>query len=513
MRRVRRPHVGLSPEVRGSRCCYNWASATQRATTISAGALPRCLLQVLVLRMPSASSVHPTPLLDSKTPPSKETSDGSVPTVRNVAFLSCCTPYTGLKQVSISTPRKFVPSLRSTSLLTMPPNADNRSAGAHPHLPMKMLSKTERQIHAASSNIYTDDFDHFRQSVIQKKCSPDIVFSHAHRSEGHPHPVNLRDQLALCKDGSPESLLNFSPAMKRTHLHFAISNGDVLQLYECIRLGANVDARDATGSSPLLHALRIVEHMRQLGAERSHAPITQSTKTLIAMTTILVEHHADVAISVDGQTPLLYACKARVWPLISLLLRHGARPASPNHGIYPGFHTLHESELFAQLLDRSGDHITRPPRLCPCLSGKTVAACHGESPQPYPDHFLCTCGSDKVYRRCCKRRNFEWSETWDPSLGRLVTTKRFKTLEELGYGRHPEVIPESHKSELPSPGVISILARWCPLIEEDMADYGLIDPAVAYAMRRTSLGRGGFRVPLMCVSSQRWSSSSCSWPP
>lgn len=128
----------------------------------------------------------------------------------------------------------------------------------------------------------------------------------------------------------------------------------------------------------------------------------------------LVEQYADVNIVVDGMTPLSYACQTRRWDLIKLLIQHGASDA-PNTVPAPITHLSKpaDRDRFSSLLQTSRQPV-RPPRLCPCWSGKLLQDCHDAGKSlPYPHKYVCRCGSGKNYGKCCAKRGIILIEEWD----------------------------------------------------------------------------------------------------
>lgn len=199
----------------------------------------------------------------------------------------------------------------------------------------------------------------------------------------------------------------------------------------------------------------------------------------------LIEQHADVNASFDNTTPLHEACLTCNWPLIELLLNHGARPTAPTSG----------TPLPMKLLPSKSDQVRylkiatsipadnkRPPRKCPCWSGKTLSRCHGDTSgsHSYPTEYPCICGSGKTYGACScgpSRRNLKVVEMWD---GKRITTgySRVVTLKPdaesevtLGFGPDCQLDPEMAWGL-----VIGSAAK--------LNEQGLIDPAVFFTLNK-----------------------------
>ncbi|KAF8823978.1 hypothetical protein HHX47_DHR9000080 [Lentinula edodes] len=218
-----------------------------------------------------------------------------------------------------------------------------------------------------------------------------------------------------------------------TVLHEAIDTTDPLLAAEIIRLGALVDKINGRGQTPLLHALErlgdidaLYEQSRKsssLMARLMRFDHWRARLKFIAI--LLIDQHADVNATVQwgGRTvtPLFFAAGiARDFDLVAILLAHGANPdppypASSIRDYLSGRKFKMELERFTQLISET-PFTVRPPRLCPCFSGKTLSDCHADGRtvgHPYPDEFLCCCGSKKTYHVCCRLRNFNIIEYWN----------------------------------------------------------------------------------------------------
>ncbi|KAJ3899922.1 hypothetical protein F5879DRAFT_810074, partial [Lentinula edodes] len=208
---------------------------------------------------------------------------------------------------------------------------------------------------------------------------------------------------------------------------------DPLLAAEIIRLGALVDKINGRGQTPLLHALErlgdidaLYEQSRKsssLMARLMRFDHWRARLRFIAI--LLIDQHADVNATVQwgGRTvtPLFFAAGiARDFDLVAILLAHGANPdppypASSIRDYLSGRKFKMELERFTQLISET-PFTVRPPRLCPCFSGKTLSDCHADGRtvgHPYPDEFLCCCGSKKTYHVCCRLRNFNIIEYWN----------------------------------------------------------------------------------------------------
>ncbi|XP_075272580.1 ankyrin repeat domain-containing protein 12 isoform X1 [Opisthocomus hoazin] len=174
------------------------------------------------------------------------------------------------------------------------------------------------------------------------------------------YPLSERKQMALlmqmtARDNSPDSTLNHplqtTPAQKKTPssssrqkdkinkrnergetpLHMAAIRGDVKQVKELIRLGANVNVKDFAGWTPLHEACNVGYY--------------DVAKVLIAA-------GADVNTQgLDDDTPLHDSASSGHRNIVKLLLRHGGNPFQANkHGERPV--DVAETEELEMLLKR-----------------------------------------------------------------------------------------------------------------------------------------------------------------
>lgn len=247
----------------------------------------------------------------------------------------------------------------------------------------------------------------------------------------------------------------FRPGDGKNLLHSAVHDGDLLAAYETLRMGINIDGQDAEGVTPLFLALECIYNINssQMGlAARTTALVTSLAAHLrpsqlsdeelelqighierIAI--LLIEQHADVDAGAFGVTPLTLAVATGKWRIVELLLRHGAIPASPDS---MELASSTNKARFVTLITDTQVANPRPPRPCPCWSGKLLSECHAAA-KPYPDHFLCCCGKRKTYGACCAKRGLVMQEKWDRESARIVT---FQLLSKPT----PDILPEFQQS-------------------------------------------------------------------
>ena len=230
---------------------------------------------------------------------------------------------------------------------------------------------------------------------------------------------------------SPDSFIFESPIsghpdaeIPRTYLQMACLIGDPLLLCEMIRTGAKIDQKDSKGITGLYMALEsLCSSQMQMALHIPHMMpfLSEMRARLEYVARVLVEQHADVNHAVDGITPLHLACKAGQWDLIELLLKHGANP-SPRSATHPAtlLSLSSDRSRFSALVKKFPLGRVRPERMCPCFSGRSLAACHAVSDLPYPPSLLCICASGKSYEKCCARRKMKVTERWDDASQRIT---------------------------------------------------------------------------------------------
>ncbi|KAH6914952.1 hypothetical protein BKA70DRAFT_560508 [Coprinopsis sp. MPI-PUGE-AT-0042] len=214
----------------------------------------------------------------------------------------------------------------------------------------------------------------------------------------------------------------------KTFLHLAAGKGDVPLAYEMVRMGTNLEHKDRNGATALfIAALKIavltsimdlVEILPPINCvplpetlQRAHIQKLIACHTRIA--TMLIEQHADVNVLAFDVSPLSLAAQSGSWALVELLLRHGA---DRTHEDDIHFSNTTDKSRYSSLLAMTTAEDARPPRPCPCWSGKLLRDCH-DTPgveHPWPSHFLCSCGRKKVFSECCGKRGLKVLERWDP---------------------------------------------------------------------------------------------------
>ncbi|KAF9473539.1 hypothetical protein BDN70DRAFT_867279 [Pholiota conissans] len=256
--------------------------------------------------------------------------------------------------------------------------------------------------------------------------------SHVFTAEAHRLRLGMRN---WSKPMSPNGFINlpngargFSESSKRTGVHFYAMEGDVLAVCELLRCGANPDQEDIDGITPVYVALSDMFNFFIPGvvvghpdSRRPYTPVERERNLLRCrrIVQILVEQHADVNRIIDYASSLHLACAMKDWDIITLLLEHGARMTISEVFINKALTPDEKIRLSALVKLKSlPGNKARPPRVCPCWSGKTLDECHATA-QPYPPSFMCICGSEKLYEKCCVRKAPVF-EKWDDEHGRIV---------------------------------------------------------------------------------------------
>lgn len=206
----------------------------------------------------------------------------------------------------------------------------------------------------------------------------------------------------------------------------------------------DVDCQDVKGQTPLHFVAQEVISFQHDPVERTRQKLDNTSqlaqlKKPRCIAQALLEQGADHSIAPNNGN-LLFSPVSLAWYALDLELtepfaRYGAseitsfptdaaerRPANAPLWVANRDKIGSFKRLVARL---SKDGLPpRPPRRCPCLSGKPLSECHESGYHPWPSDFACVCASAKTYARCCKRRNFEILEKWDHERRRLTVVRR-----------------------------------------------------------------------------------------
>lgn len=340
-----------------------------------------------------------------------------------------------------------------------------------PHLPVDFLRKMKADPMMAdcSSMVFSSEFQAERWRIID------------HSVDEGP------DKLAGIKlPMSPEKLN--TAGMTFGQIHFSAIAGDPLHLCEMIRLGADMDLEDFEGNTPL--SLAVKSLMGYGVYPGACSPLMMQRLRFVART--LIEQHADVNIASNtGMSVLHMACQAKEWELIELLLLHGAHATIPGSRLRPPIHLLTSGSDKKRFGDLVKSQKKRPPQSCPCWSGKLLVDCHATE-QPYPHEFYCTCGSRKLYGKCCRKRNIFVYEKWDEER-RYIRPRNVRFLDptiKIDGGRTTtQEIVDAHHISLPreylDDGKLSEeeALYFLQRIGYDLLSRKLIEPAYGFAMK------------------------------
>ncbi|KAJ6520749.1 hypothetical protein DFH09DRAFT_997948 [Mycena vulgaris] len=323
-------------------------------------------------------------------------------------------------------------------------------------------------------------------------------------------PKSHRDRLTMRNWEAPLSpdsfyiqdlAIGWVAEMKRTPLHLAAYDGDVLTVYERVGLGTMVDKPDSSGITPI--CLAVVQlatvtsphakGMRPDGGMMNALDFGREASRLKCVIRILVEQHAVLDRKIKGEPLITILCRSKAWDIIALFLMHGANPPRNPTAL---FQTASDRARFTSMLQsRLQPGVRRPARKCPCWSGKSVEDCHAQEAKPYPLAYVCVCGSGKTYQKCCFAHKSYVVEKWDPKLNRimhdfdkLAKNPTIKKVLEEGM-RQERIVAQALGIDLNErpfmpdvdTGHIKSQLRG---ISEELLGKGLIDPAYAYPLSR-----------------------------
>lgn len=291
--------------------------------------------------------------------------------------------------------------------------------------------------------------------------------------------------------------------------HYMVSSGDVIAVAEFLYFGATPDLEDPTdGATPLWVVSKEIANI----TEHQNGPFINIVKSLTELTPVrmtkenvlrrlgwivrmLVEQHADVHKTANNLSILQLAYNAQRWDHIVLLIKHGARPSRDFH-----FASSADERRISSLVEINRNS-PRPPRVCPCWSGKTIGDCHATL-LPYPLKYLCVCGSGKTYERCCHSKNAVVLEQWDPIRNRIKHDYEAQLNNPHRQARErmdatalmvqrmlakSEAVDADHASVvLPLTAELDIQRRVEAnrTVLEELSSRGVLDPAFAYVWRK-----------------------------
>ncbi|KAF7965316.1 hypothetical protein HWV62_44494 [Athelia sp. TMB] len=280
----------------------------------------------------------------------------------------------------------------------------------------------------------------------------------------------------------------FPVGLNRTMMHACAMSPDVLAMCELIRLGGDVNVADTLGMTPLHLCVLAMTNFRPTPGippsidegSMSAAEKEEAFGRLAWVARILVEQHARVDIAING-TPLIdVVCGWKDWEIVELLLAHGCRP-SP--GVYSRLRKAPHKQRLRKMVETVTAGGERPPRVCPCWSGLSLAECHGAGAQPYPLEFMCACGSGKTYERCCRRLGQTIVEKWKGDPGSIVPLYETHVAAAADIRKHWNAVPGMGKigDDAPLPDISGLSGH----LASFFLSQGLVDPAFAYALEQT----------------------------
>ncbi|KAJ7147094.1 hypothetical protein C8R43DRAFT_1129874 [Mycena crocata] len=259
-------------------------------------------------------------------------------------------------------------------------------------------------------------------------------------------------QISVKRPGKPESTPDLYE--QYSFLHMAVDDTDPPLACEMIRHGTLIEKENGKGQTPLLQALDRIWDLHSVLKRHSKQrlpptvqvyrdQIENAQKRIRYIAIVLIGQHANVNSTLQWQgqvvSSLHLACAVEDWDLVTRLLVHGAQPKpTPACADVETFlATAAAKRRFIGL--KANTKSTRPPRLCPCFSGKAMSVCHSHR-LPYPEEFVCSCGSTKMYGKCCKARSIELTEIWDEETKWIQPSRTFS----LPLAPPPFASPEAH---------------------------------------------------------------------
>jgi len=174
--------------------------------------------------------------------------------------------------------------------------------------------------------------------------------------------VRFQDQPAISARLAAHPDLAAHDASGNTALHWAAINADLTTLHALLDKGADVNATNAAGATPLIYAVAHAQAVSTLlakGADVNHAT-AEKTTALVAATRrprsaavvrLLLAHRADFTVNLPNEgSPIDIAASHGDTDTVDLLLAAGAKP----HDVI-GASSLGDPALVARLLDAGAD--------------------------------------------------------------------------------------------------------------------------------------------------------------
>ncbi|KAJ7222681.1 hypothetical protein C8J57DRAFT_1392071 [Mycena rebaudengoi] len=282
-------------------------------------------------------------------------------------------------------------------------------------------------------------------ALVEKiKSDPMMVGFESAVFKQHAHEIRLevRDQWGAPR--APDAFLirddtiGFTTDSLRTTLHIAAFQGDVLAVYELLYLGATPDVKDKSGITPICFAL----------AQLAMATAPHAVSRLTCVIRILVEQHAELNSTVLHPLETRQRC----------------------------FRTAVDRAKFSALLKSlPKGAFPRPPRMCPCWSGKE---CGGMPRQERPGISGCI----RVHMRIPKDvpGNVVSPVTRSESCTTIALHPSFKAaMTVMESGVKTQALRKAFGIELEEePMSMSYTPEQMKALSEMLLNQGLIDPAL-----------------------------------
>lgn len=286
------------------------------------------------------------------------------------------------------------------------------AATSLPYLPSHLVEQLKKDpiVGFKTSIINFRDTERYRLRVISQKTHPHVPVTGIVPPPEEQVGVDPRVSMALRR---------WQRTDHKCQLHFAAMELDIPLVHEALRMSNDPSYKDADGVTPLFLALEAARSHIRFGPnvrieERTRTVLRLSNREVRArvtrIVTLLAEQHGDIDSGFEGRTPLSIAVELSLWEVVEVLLRHGVK-TPPIRQL--SFKNNDSKVQYLKLVTSIGQVASRPPRRCPCWSGKLLSECHAADWVPYPEEMLCFCGKNKVYGNCCLKRGFKWVERWN----------------------------------------------------------------------------------------------------
>ncbi|KAJ6595675.1 hypothetical protein DFH09DRAFT_905714 [Mycena vulgaris] len=357
---------------------------------------------------------------------------------------------------------------------------------SNPQLPKPVWKKFKKDY--PDSIIFSPNFSTARHLLVTGEIpasSSDYISYFAHKLDGI------------------ERFLDLNPSW----LHLATLHGDLALACEALRLGSPIQLTERRGFSALYFGCRFVEGFvrhgkfkdgpgKSLVPENMVSELMKRYDLILQVCIFLVEQHSDPNEAHKGLSLLHLACVIGSWDLIHALLLHGAKPSVSGTSKILPIDMLESPSEKARFTVRVSECsiIPRPPRPCPCASGRPLSECHATS-QPYPGEYICPCMSRKIHAKCCQKKDaFSWHEFWDDEKQfdfkmQIIQPMQFTDpADQAGFIAELQSMSKAEQHDLlPTHESVRKHLEGSRATIQILASHGMVDLAFAKAVDKTGL--------------------------